>query len=986
MKNENQPSVDKTKLPERVKIQIKTYGRFLDYLDSVRKNSEEQKFYRDVINADYSKGIHGLVAQKNENAIAAYTLFSGNVAKLLEITDQFSYKDNKDRLTHRQTDTVEQDNDSKIKIKSDYRAVRFDSRQAAHDLIEELAKRAQEQIKIAEGTVEDRVEEYKPAQTTFEEVDLSAVEYPTKEEIDQSKASILGDSSDDEKVSKNESQYEEIDDETVNDLVDEHKGKKEHEPFREGVPHEGEGYGVTQEGVPHLASHEAVKENESLIRVKKEKEEGGPEDKPKKLSDLSDVPVSDELLEALNNARDRYFKALTMRGRIANRGIGKLFGRYLEDEDGKKMVFGGTEGKINLERLEREYTDAANNAFRDRLGHLLDVMPEGTSREVAFQRSRDLMVTHQRQEQDEINKRIKEGEFKTGWLDKKAHKWNTFWRSSKGNIGRMLGGGIVGGIAGTLAVMSAKIGLKRAAIVGGGILTGGLVNGLAGAYGTYKLTEAALERRGPTGMTQRGWVDENADYKPEDVASLEEDIVFQEAARLRGMQIVKNTAIDDAFVSGVFGKAREKRRALVNALMEREWQLRAQRAVDEVMNNGFIERPSDEGERTRLQHLLTQQTLKELRDRERRVAHETDNERNARIKRKAAAAAAGLSVGWLTAGFLPGVPGAPDDTDVPGPEPDSGDTTEPPIDPIPPIQPAEPIEVEIVRWRDFDGVVGEDQADTFIEASGDLQDQISDLPPNQRAPFEELLKLDREELAQKLGGYRPDQPNESLLIHPGDKLQLIDGKIQILRPSGDIDVLYDSATDTYQPNTLDDNVFQDTLSPREYYARYRTVANDLSDTYVDPDGELMIREVENLPKNWNLASIEGVNEQLQFYASDMDTYRDEYDTALANWASLYVENIDSSVVRPETHILEMYYNLSYMKEVVKHIIPDAEQINSLVTIGLLEHTDEFEDLSVDARIEKLDLGLDRVKALIERATEDDLITEPIKPFDSSKIA
>jgi hypothetical protein len=146
-----------------------------------------------------------------------------------------------------------------------------------------------------------------------------------------------------------------------------------------------------------------------------------------------------------------------------------------------------------------------------------------------------------------------------------------------------------------------------------------------------------------------------------------------------------------------------------------------------------------------------------------------------------------------------------------------------------------PLVVNVDQWTDYDGIDGSGSASTFIEASGDLQDQIRQLEPAQILQYQELLDMDREALAQKLGGYRPEFEHESVVIHPGDKLELIDDEIRLVHADGEVDTLWQQASGSdFTPEELSDEVWQD--APEADYK----VGQELGSSYVDTDGDIMI--------------------------------------------------------------------------------------------------------------------------------------------------
>src|SRR5690606_36658068 len=129
------------------------YGRFLDELNAIRAQGREQEFFNKITNLqEIEKPLNEITDPTIQMAL---TLVRGNRARLLEFTKFDSI--HKDHLPARanthggpietQVSSVGPDGDTQSKFVGEYQATHFDSRAAAHDLIEYLASLAEEEMR-----------------------------------------------------------------------------------------------------------------------------------------------------------------------------------------------------------------------------------------------------------------------------------------------------------------------------------------------------------------------------------------------------------------------------------------------------------------------------------------------------------------------------------------------------------------------------------------------------------------------------------------------------------------------------------------------------------------------------------------------------------------------------------------------------------------------------------------------------------------------
>jgi len=360
----------------------------------------------------------------------------------------------------------------------------------------------------------------------------------------------------------------------------------------------------------------------------------------------------------------------------------------------------------------------------------------------------EALIEAQQTEQNEFDATVQDDDLHDAWVG-----WRQKWNAKGARIARF-------GVGGALAATALIPGANVMSLIGRGTL---------GAIGGVFATDALLEKYGPLaqkgeadrianeivkgGKAKRIWnkikfigrgekrqefeqgrLEDNRQAAQDAVDALDRDLLLNELGRLQALQVFKASDI-----YGASGTTGEEITAVIKMIQKRAYNILGKEAV------ASVEKSKSEKAADQLEAIIALQKEGNAAA----ILSETDKERYRRFKRRATGVLVGAAVGAVAGSRAMSALDADVVSQVPT-------TPQVPVTPVQPMTPPHnPLVVNIEQWTDYDGIAGSNSASTFIEASGDLQDQIRNLPVAQRARYSELLGMDREALAQKLGGYRP---------------------------------------------------------------------------------------------------------------------------------------------------------------------------------------------------------------------------------------
>lgn len=541
-------------------------------------------------------------------------------------------------------------------------------------------------------------------------------------------------------------------------------------------------------------------------------------------SNLSPEDGDDESLDPtnLNDARTAYINALHRRGKI-------FFGRR---EAGSVTNRNTPEQEAFVNNAARNYRDQLAAHTRQnvegQINSLKGIEDESSAEAIEARASLlQSLIQAQQTEQDEFDRTVMDNDLHGAWVNARQR-----WNSKGSRIARFGAGGTMMGS--TFLIPGAQVPML-------------IARGTLGAVGGAFAMDSLLEKYGP--LAQKGEADRIAndivkggvwqrigrsipffgrgkrrqEYQNDlenrhraaqaAVDELDEDLLLHELGRLQALQIFKASNILNA--SGTTG---DEIQTVIQMIQKRAYTILAEQAVQSV-ERSVVERAGDS-----LEAIIALQKAGNAEV----IKNETDKERFRRFARRTTGVVVGGAVGLIAGNKIMTELGHDLDLVPAALEENVRDMAR--IVPIPVVHP--PLRVDIGRWSRVGGLQGARNANTFIEASGDLQDQIRQLPPAQQARYSELLGMDREALAQKLGGYRPGFEYESVVIHPGARLELINGEVKLVHADGEVDILYTDANSDFSPEALNNEVWQD--APRARYVN----GQELSDSSIDSNGNL----------------------------------------------------------------------------------------------------------------------------------------------------
>ncbi len=348
-------------------------------------------------------------------------------------------------------------------------------------------------------------------------------------------------------------------------------------------------------------------------------------------------PPQNPTTGSLDQMRDQYLHAKRLRGNVFRGKImGGLFGRKLNVGGnnqpgavlfaGQDMYFGGKQGATELETVRTQYQDALNQHRVQVLQTLEQTLDQqvtaGTLTPAGKTAQMQTRMIELLEEED-----VTTGTRAKGGIEKNFfEKFKTAWRRHSGK--RLIGGLLLSGTAiatGGTAV-GAGIVVTRAAV---------------GTVGTYISTEAALERYTSLLGHKNGLV-RRISKMPNSVtgqdrnrllASLPQEEIRQEAARLRMLQVEKGVPIGQLATLGDDG-------AIAALILQRDNELAAQEAMQTAGVPGAIA------------NLISARLATEINCRNQTVESAVNTERKKKMARKIIATVAGATSGWLIGGKL----------------------------------------------------------------------------------------------------------------------------------------------------------------------------------------------------------------------------------------------------------------------------------------------------------------------------------------------
>lgn len=324
----------------------------------------------------------------------------------------------------------------------------------------------------------------------------------------------------------------------------------------------------------------------------------------------------------LDDTRSRYVQARRLRRNIIRGGkLAQALGRTIEDEEGNTVDLGGNEGEETLVRFREQYESLLSERRKQSLkGYLENARSQGFSEEQIEQNLQGGILEMLRREDESLDQLATEREKGTG------DRFKNWWRTHTGiriAVGAgLLGAGILTGGAGFVAARSAWSG-----------------------FGTFMGGEAAMERWSKR-IGQKGIIDriygsakklqegEREKKIGEEIHDLSEEEVQQEMARLRTLREVKGVTLEHA------GRLGARTADIIRELQMREYKIAAQRFHRKVE----VEKIDETQARAELFSEYLQNESERI---DQAVDDAGDRERIKSIKRKAIAAAAGLTVGAL---------------------------------------------------------------------------------------------------------------------------------------------------------------------------------------------------------------------------------------------------------------------------------------------------------------------------------------------------
>jgi hypothetical protein len=562
----------------------------------------------------------------------------------------------------------------------------------------------------------------------------------------------------------------------------------------------------------------------------KEQEEDGPDSEQ-----MTDAEKQEEP-QALKEARVKYLKGLRLRGKMV-RGeyTAKLFewspwhdkrSVTIENENGEpeELFFGVREGEANLDRLrnryERELANFREKKIEEFVSDLDNDLPE-SEREERISSFAVQLKTAEMEREEKAFERLDESFDDDSFRDMYRTDWFQKYRfgTSMGalGVGVATGGtagavalGVKGSMAGAGAAVAAEQGMERTHMRGYNPLS---------RTGAVADIQSSLDDDPDIGQISEAI---NAKFTDED-GSFDAERLKREISRIRMLANDMGTSLDQA-VAG----SDDVTAAIVDQMRDQANEFISDKSLDSI--RGQI----DSGEMTEneavaegLMDVLNSEQ-EDIRD---EMENQNDRERNKKIARRLLAAAAGGSVGWFVgSGSMSRLINNASDWfgdwfDSETPPVAEGDTDE--FTPeAPPESGSDTIfDVEIKDWDGPQTADDPTEARSFIEATGDIKQQMQNLdafdvagaegsPLNNLEAAENLQAfLDGDianNLAERLDGYQPEDIRESLVVHPGDQLSVTkEGNLILEQADGDTDLLYDGAQDKVNAEALKDDLFGD---------------------------------------------------------------------------------------------------------------------------------------------------------------------------------
>jgi len=372
--------------------------------------------------------------------------------------------------------------------------------------------------------------------------------------------------------------------------------------------------------------------DETDLEEPEEKEPKKPETPEEKDPEESETTEEKEQLLSLEDARSLYLKAKRLRGNVIRGQAGSLFKRTLKFGD-EKMDFGGREGADQLEKIRRSYQKSLSahrqEILKDPIDQLKTSLETGELTEDQYnEQVTENIIRVLKMEQGHIDHEATEG-IERNILEKLKTGWRKLVKTRIAT-GLLLGAAAISGVGGA-AVVGVRAGM--------------------GAVGTYVGVEASLERFSKK-IGHKGLVDkmykEKPEYTKEDldkyiIENYSDEDVKREAARLRMLQVEKGTALENKNISDGKKGAGEKKSMLVQAIIDRDYQLTA---------NSIAQNESEGEKRLQFADALSLRLATEVNEGNSIVESEVDRERRNKMIRKTTAVIAGSAVGWLISGKL----------------------------------------------------------------------------------------------------------------------------------------------------------------------------------------------------------------------------------------------------------------------------------------------------------------------------------------------
>ncbi len=352
---------------------------------------------------------------------------------------------------------------------------------------------------------------------------------------------------------------------------------------------------------------------------------GGGQEEPPQPPEGPDTTRTPEIFnpQELVDARSEYFKAKRLRGNVIRGKAGGFLKRLMSFGE-EEMDFGGEEGKKELEGFRDRYQVQLD---RHRIRELsmeeaaLRARMEGGQEQPKMlrvflaRRALDLI----REEQRNVDEISTEG-IERNRLEKLKTKWRQMGRF------RLVTGALLGGAG----VASAMTGVAVPLVMGG--------RAVWGSVGTYTGTEAGLERYSKL-IGHKGLVSAiakqigrsvNPDAVDRAVSNINPEDIRKEASRLRMLQVERGVAMRDLLSAG------DSTGAIAEAIIRMDDILQARQVAEGIDASG----PG-------VAVLIADKLNRETNSRNEVIESEVDRERINKMLRKIIAAAAGGATGWL---------------------------------------------------------------------------------------------------------------------------------------------------------------------------------------------------------------------------------------------------------------------------------------------------------------------------------------------------